>query len=96
MTAGEPAAIGNSAVEITLAWLRTDASRRLPMPSRRSAGATAIIGAKRWQLMLCDNIFSVVSSHPAPVDIKTLEGILCISDVRRQLESNAIGTSPTM
>ena len=46
--------------------------------------------------MLCDKIFRVVSREPAPVDMAFLAEILRISVVRRQIEANVTGTSPTM
>ena len=46
--------------------------------------------------MLCDKIFRVVSREPASVDTMFLAEVLRISDVRRQIEANVTGTSPTM
>ena len=62
----------------------------------RLVGAIALIGETRPKLMLCDKIFRVVSREPAPVEMKFLAEILRISDVRRQIEANVTGTSPTM
>ena len=62
----------------------------------RLVGAIALIGETRPKLMLCDKIFRVVSREPAPVDATFLAEILRISDVRRQIEANVTGTSPTM
>jgi type I restriction enzyme S subunit len=46
--------------------------------------------------MLCDKIFRVVPLDPSPVDPAFLTEVLRIPDVRRQIESNVTGTSPTM
>ena len=62
----------------------------------RLVGATALIGETRQKLMLCDKIFRFVERQPAPVDTKFLNEVLRISDVRRQIEANVTGTSPTM
>ena len=62
----------------------------------RLVGAIALIGETRPKLMLCDKIFRVVSRDPAPVDATFLAETLRISDVRRQIEANVTGTSPTM
>ena len=62
----------------------------------RLVGAIALAGETRPKLMLCDKIFRVVSREPAPVDTTFLTEILRISDVRRQIEANVTGTSPTM
>ena len=62
----------------------------------RLVGAIALIGETRPKLMLCDKIFRVVSREPTPVDATFLAEILRISDVRRQIEANVTGTSPTM
>ena len=62
----------------------------------RLVGAIALAGETRTKLMLCDKIFRVVSREPAPVDTTFLTEILRISDVRRQIEANVTGTSPTM
>ena len=62
----------------------------------RLVGAIALIGETRPKLMLCDKIFRVVSCEPAPVDTTFLAEVLRISDVRRQIEANVTGTSPTM
>ena len=62
----------------------------------RLVGAIALAGETRTKLMLCDKIFRVVSREPAPVDTTFLMEILRISDVRRQIEANVTGTSPTM
>ena len=62
----------------------------------RLVGAIALTGETRPKLMLCDKIFRVVSREPAPVEMKFLAEILRISDVRRQIEANVTGTSPTM
>ena len=62
----------------------------------RLVGAIALIGETRPKLMLCDKIFRVVSRGPMPVDATFLAEILRISDVRRQIEANVTGTSPTM
>ncbi|MBF0305128.1 MAG: hypothetical protein HQL41_05715 [Alphaproteobacteria bacterium] len=59
-------------------------------------GATALVGETRSKLMLCDKIFRVVPLDPAPVDPAFLTEILRTSDVRRQIETNLTGTSPTM
>lgn len=62
----------------------------------RLVGATALIGETRSKLMLCDKIFRVVPRAPALIDEGFLTEILRISDVRRQIEANLTGTSPTM
>lgn len=62
----------------------------------RLVGATALIGQTRDKLMLCDKIFRVVPLDPSPVDAAFLTEVLRISYVRRQIESNITGTSPTM
>ena len=62
----------------------------------RLVGAIALAGETRPKLMLCDKIFRVVSREPAPVDTTFLTEILRISNVRRQIEANVTGTSPTM
>ena len=62
----------------------------------RLVGATALIDETRPKLMLCDKIFRVVPSEPAPIDAAFLTEVLRISDVRRQIEANVTGTSPTM
>ena len=62
----------------------------------RLVGAIALIGETRPRLMLCDKIFRVVSREPTPVDTTFLAEVLRISDVRRQIEANVTGTSPTM
>ena len=62
----------------------------------RLVGAVALTGETRPKLMLCDKIFRVVSREPTPVAMKFLAEALRISDVRRQIEANVTGTSPTM
>lgn len=62
----------------------------------RLVGATTMINETRDKLMLCDKIFRVVPLDPAPVDPMFLTEVLRISDLRRQIESNVTGTSPTM
>ena len=62
----------------------------------RLVGATALVGETRRKLMLCDKIFRAVPRDPAPVDERFLEEVLRVSDVRRQIEANVTGTSPTM
>ena len=62
----------------------------------RLVGAIALIGETRPKLMLCDKIFRVVSREPTPVDTAFLAEVLRISAVRRQIEANVTGTSPTM
>ena len=62
----------------------------------RLVGAIALAGETPPNLMLCDKIFRVVSREPAPVDTTFLAEILRISNVRRQIEANVTGTSPTM
>ena len=62
----------------------------------RLVGATVLIEKTRPKLMLCDKIFRAVSFRPAPVDTMFLAQVLRISDVRRQIEANVTGTSPTM
>jgi type I restriction enzyme S subunit len=62
----------------------------------RLVGATALVGETRNKLMLCDKIFRVVPLDPSPVGPAFLTEVLRISDVRRQIESNVTGTSPTM
>ena len=62
----------------------------------RLVGAIALTGEIRPRLMLCDKIFRVVSREPTPVDTAFLAEVLRTSDVRRQIEANVTGTSPTM
>ena len=62
----------------------------------RLVGATAIITEPRDKLMLCDKIFRVVPLDTAPIDPVFLTEVLRISDLRRQIESKLMGTSPTM
>ena len=62
----------------------------------RLVGAVALVGETCPKLMLCDKIFRVVSREPTPVDTTFLAEVLRISDVRRQVEANVTGTSPTM
>ena len=62
----------------------------------RLVGATVLIEKTRPKLMLCDKIFRAVPFRPAPVDMMFLAKVLRISDVRRQIEANVTGTSPTM
>lgn len=62
----------------------------------RLVGATAMITETRDKLMLCDKIFRVVPLDTAPIDPVFLTEVLRISDLRRQIESNLTGTSPTM
>ena len=46
--------------------------------------------------MLCDKLFRVIPRKSAPVYATFLAEVLRISDVRRQIETNVTGTSPTM
>ena len=62
----------------------------------RLVGATVLIEKTRPKLMLCDKIFRAVPFKHAPVDMMFLAQVLRISEVRRQIESNVTGTSPTM
>ncbi len=62
----------------------------------RLVGATTMINETRGKLMLCDKIFRVVPLDPEPVDPMFLTEVLRISDLRRQIEANVTGTSPTM
>ena len=62
----------------------------------RLVGATALVSETRRKLMLCDKIFRVVPRESATVDAEFLAEVLRISDVRRQIEANVTGTSPTM
>lgn len=62
----------------------------------RLVGATALVGETRPKLMLCDKIFRVVPRKPTPICLAFLAEILRISNVRRQIEANVTGTSPTM
>lgn len=62
----------------------------------RLVGATALVGETRERLLLCDKIFRVVPKSPAPATNAFIAEVLRISDVRRQIESNVTGTSPTM
>lgn len=62
----------------------------------RLVGATTMINETRDKLMLCDKIFRVVPLDPEPVDPMFLTEVLRISDLRRQIEANVTGTSPTM
>ena len=62
----------------------------------RLVGATALIEETRPKLMLCDKIFRSVPFGHDPTDMMFLAEVLRISDVRRQIEANVTGTSPTM
>lgn len=62
----------------------------------RLVGATAVVGETRWKLMLCDKIFRAVPREPSPVTMSFLAEVLRVSSVRRQIEANVTGTSPTM
>ena len=62
----------------------------------RLVGATVLIEETRPKLMLCDKIFRAVPFRHDPVDMAFLTEVLRISDVRRQIEANVTGTSPTM
>ena len=62
----------------------------------RLVGATVLVEKTRPKLMLCDKIFRAVPFEHTPVDMKFLAQVLRISDVRRQIEANVTGTSPTM
>ena len=62
----------------------------------RLVGATALVGETRRKLMLCDKIFRAVSRESTPVTMSFLAEILRVSSVRRQIEANVTGTSPTM
>ena len=62
----------------------------------RLVGATVLIEKTRPKLMLCDKIFRAVEFRHDPVDTMFLTEVLRISDVRRQIEANVTGTSPTM
>ena len=62
----------------------------------RLVGATALVGETRQKLMLCDKIFRVVPREPEAAYAKFLAEVLRIAAVRRQIEGNVTGTSPTM
>ncbi|OJG00166.1 hypothetical protein AX761_24800 [Rhizobium sp. 58] len=62
----------------------------------RLVGAISMIGVTRDKLMLCDKIFRVVPMECAPVDPVFLTEVLRLPDLRRQIESQLTGTSPTM
>ena len=62
----------------------------------RLVGAVALVGATRGKLMLCDKIFRVVPFDSSPIDSAFLTEVMRIRDVRRQIETNVTGTSPTM
>ena len=62
----------------------------------RLVGAVALVRETRSNLMLCDKIFRVVLFDPSPVDSAFLTEVMRIRDVRRQIEANVTGTSPTM
>ena len=62
----------------------------------RLVGATALVCETRQKLMLCDKIFRVVPREPATIALTFLSEVLRISSVRRQIEANVTGTSPTM
>ena len=62
----------------------------------RLVGATALIGSVRRRLMLCDKLFRVIPREPARAEVMFLVEVLRISSVRRQIEANVTGTSPTM
>ena len=60
------------------------------------ASASGNTTKRRPKLMLCDKIFRAVPFRHAPVGMMFLAQVLRISDVRRQIEANVTGTSPTM
>ena len=62
----------------------------------RLVGAAVLIEKTRPKLMLCDKIFRAVPFRHDPVDMAFLTEVLRTSDVRRQIEANVTGTSPTM
>jgi type I restriction enzyme S subunit len=62
----------------------------------RLVGATALVRETRPRLMLCDKIFRVVWREPSPVIPEFITVILRINEVRRQIETELTGTSPTM
>ena len=62
----------------------------------RLVGATALVCETRQKLMLCDKIFRVVPREPATIALTFLSEVLRVSSVRRQIEANVTGTSPTM
>ena len=62
----------------------------------RLVGATVLIEKTRPKLMLCDKIFRAVPFKHDPVDTMFLTQVLRSSDVRRQIEADVTGTSPTM
>ncbi len=62
----------------------------------RLVGAVTLVGETHGKLMLCDKIFRVVLFDSSPVDSAFLTEVLRIRDVRRQIEANVTGTSPTM
>ena len=62
----------------------------------RLVGATVLIEKTRPKLMLCDKMFRAVPFKHDPVDTMFLTQVLRSSDVRRQIEADVTGTSPTM
>ena len=59
-------------------------------------GAVALVEDTRNRLMLCDKIFRVVPLEKSPVALVFLTEALRLREVRRQIEANVTGTSPTM
>ena len=59
-------------------------------------GACAVVHATRTRLMLSDKIFRFVFRPDKPINLEFLNILLKSSDLRRQIEEAASGTSPTM
>jgi hypothetical protein len=62
----------------------------------RLVGATALIEKTRSKLMLCHKTFRVVQLDSTRIDAAFRTEVFRIADVRRHIESNVTGTSPTM
>lgn len=62
----------------------------------RLVGATALIQKTRPRLLLCDKIFRIIWHEKSLVTQEFVTEVLRIGDVRRQIETNLTGTSPTM
>lgn len=62
----------------------------------RLVGACALVETTRTQLMLCDKIFRVCFRQDSPIDPAFLAEVMKTPFVRRQIERDATGTSPTM
>ena len=62
----------------------------------RLVGATTLVHETRPRLLLCDKIFRVMWRKPSRVIPEFVTEVLRAGDVRRQIETQLTGTSPTM